>query len=256
MSLISLLHGWSGGSNLSAPWLVRWFSESARWLVLNRRSDEALKTLHRVARINGKSEMMDKLTIEVTCLFLCLTTFGSVTYIKMGDNQSEAEISPMWPAGFTLSHEKGDWVESVVIDSVRPSEDQRDETHLHLSDRCLVRKHTCVTFSLPVFIHLYSVTVIYEFSNNKQQQYPNHNTSQSLWEHDTEALHTCLPVHLSTCIPGYLYSSPPVYLSSSPPVYLPTCPSAAVCLPLQVLHQFCILRFGDGSAEVRGESPD
>uniref|UniRef100_A0A3Q3X3L8 Solute carrier family 22 member 6 n=1 Tax=Mola mola TaxID=94237 RepID=A0A3Q3X3L8_MOLML len=42
-----------------------WYSESARWLVLKRRSDEALKTLHRVARINGKSEMIDKLTIEV-----------------------------------------------------------------------------------------------------------------------------------------------------------------------------------------------
>ncbi|XP_034746789.1 solute carrier family 22 member 6 [Etheostoma cragini] len=42
-----------------------WFSESARWLVLNRRSDEALKSLHRVARINGKPEMVNKLTLEV-----------------------------------------------------------------------------------------------------------------------------------------------------------------------------------------------
>uniref|UniRef100_A0A8P4JV28 Solute carrier family 22 member 6 n=1 Tax=Dicentrarchus labrax TaxID=13489 RepID=A0A8P4JV28_DICLA len=42
-----------------------WFSESARWLVLNRRSEDALKTLHRVARINGKSEIIDKLTLEV-----------------------------------------------------------------------------------------------------------------------------------------------------------------------------------------------
>ncbi|XP_070839904.1 solute carrier family 22 member 6 isoform X1 [Chaetodon trifascialis] len=42
-----------------------WYSESARWLVLNRRSDEALRTLHRVARINGKSEIIDKLTLEV-----------------------------------------------------------------------------------------------------------------------------------------------------------------------------------------------
>uniref|UniRef100_A0AAQ5XM69 Solute carrier family 22 member 6 n=1 Tax=Amphiprion ocellaris TaxID=80972 RepID=A0AAQ5XM69_AMPOC len=39
--------------------------ESARWLVLNRRSEEALKTLHRVARINGKPEMVNKLTMEV-----------------------------------------------------------------------------------------------------------------------------------------------------------------------------------------------
>lgn len=42
-----------------------WYSESARWLVLNRRSDEALKSLHRVARINGKPEMVNKLTMEV-----------------------------------------------------------------------------------------------------------------------------------------------------------------------------------------------
>ncbi|XP_069395879.1 solute carrier family 22 member 6 [Paralichthys olivaceus] len=42
-----------------------WFSESARWLVLNRQSEKALKNLHRVARINGKPEMIDKLTLEV-----------------------------------------------------------------------------------------------------------------------------------------------------------------------------------------------
>ncbi|XP_062288608.1 solute carrier family 22 member 6 [Scomber scombrus] len=42
-----------------------WYSESARWLVLRRRSEDALKTLHRVARINGKPEMIDKLTLEV-----------------------------------------------------------------------------------------------------------------------------------------------------------------------------------------------
>ncbi|XP_071362256.1 solute carrier family 22 member 6 [Trachinotus anak] len=42
-----------------------WYSESARWLVLNRRSEDALKSLHRVARINGKPEMINKLTLEV-----------------------------------------------------------------------------------------------------------------------------------------------------------------------------------------------
>uniref|UniRef100_A0A3B4YJV9 Solute carrier family 22 member 6 n=1 Tax=Seriola lalandi dorsalis TaxID=1841481 RepID=A0A3B4YJV9_SERLL len=42
-----------------------WYSESARWLVLNRRSEDALKNLHRVARINGKPEMINKLTLEV-----------------------------------------------------------------------------------------------------------------------------------------------------------------------------------------------
>ncbi|XP_068187869.1 solute carrier family 22 member 6-like [Antennarius striatus] len=42
-----------------------WCAESARWLILNGRSDVALKHLHRVARINGKPEMIDKLTREV-----------------------------------------------------------------------------------------------------------------------------------------------------------------------------------------------
>uniref|UniRef100_A0A1A8GBL0 Solute carrier family 22 member 6 n=2 Tax=Nothobranchius korthausae TaxID=1143690 RepID=A0A1A8GBL0_9TELE len=42
-----------------------WYSESARWLVLNRQSENALKSLHRVARINGRPEMVDKLTLEV-----------------------------------------------------------------------------------------------------------------------------------------------------------------------------------------------
>uniref|UniRef100_A0A673ZKE2 Solute carrier family 22 member 6 n=1 Tax=Salmo trutta TaxID=8032 RepID=A0A673ZKE2_SALTR len=36
-----------------------WYSESARWLVLNRRSDKALKHIHRVARINRKPEMIN-----------------------------------------------------------------------------------------------------------------------------------------------------------------------------------------------------
>ncbi|KAM4546614.1 solute carrier family 22 member 6 isoform 2-T2 [Fundulus diaphanus] len=42
-----------------------WYAESARWLVLNRRSEKALKSLHRVARINRRPEIVDKLTLEV-----------------------------------------------------------------------------------------------------------------------------------------------------------------------------------------------
>ncbi|XP_068600264.1 solute carrier family 22 member 6-like [Brachionichthys hirsutus] len=45
--------------------LTWWCSESARWLVMNGQSDAALKNLHRVAQINGKPEMIDKLTREV-----------------------------------------------------------------------------------------------------------------------------------------------------------------------------------------------
>ncbi|KAG7484963.1 hypothetical protein MATL_G00055740 [Megalops atlanticus] len=42
-----------------------WYSESARWLVLNRRSEEALRQIQRVARINGKPELAEKITLEV-----------------------------------------------------------------------------------------------------------------------------------------------------------------------------------------------
>ncbi|XP_048851053.1 solute carrier family 22 member 6 [Brienomyrus brachyistius] len=42
-----------------------WYSESARWLLLSRRPDEALKHIHRVARINGKPELARKITVEM-----------------------------------------------------------------------------------------------------------------------------------------------------------------------------------------------
>ncbi|XP_049597910.1 solute carrier family 22 member 6 [Syngnathus scovelli] len=42
-----------------------WLAESPRWLVLRGRSQDALKTLRRVALINGKPKMTEKLTLEV-----------------------------------------------------------------------------------------------------------------------------------------------------------------------------------------------
>uniref|UniRef100_A0A4W4FWJ4 Solute carrier family 22 member 6 n=1 Tax=Electrophorus electricus TaxID=8005 RepID=A0A4W4FWJ4_ELEEL len=42
-----------------------WYSESARWLLLVDRPEEALRHLQRVARINGRPEMADKLTLQV-----------------------------------------------------------------------------------------------------------------------------------------------------------------------------------------------
>uniref|UniRef100_A0A8C3FV31 Major facilitator superfamily (MFS) profile domain-containing protein n=1 Tax=Chrysemys picta bellii TaxID=8478 RepID=A0A8C3FV31_CHRPI len=45
--------------------LPRWFAESARWLVIAGRPDEAVKQLQRVARINQKKEEGDKLNTEV-----------------------------------------------------------------------------------------------------------------------------------------------------------------------------------------------
>ncbi|XP_078284245.1 uncharacterized protein LOC144609622 [Rhinoraja longicauda] len=42
-----------------------WFSESARWLIMNQKADAALKELRRVARINGRQEEGERLTIEI-----------------------------------------------------------------------------------------------------------------------------------------------------------------------------------------------
>ncbi|KAJ0066647.1 hypothetical protein NL108_016750 [Boleophthalmus pectinirostris] len=42
-----------------------WYSESARWLIFNRRTEDALKSLQRVARFNGKKEMAQKLTVQM-----------------------------------------------------------------------------------------------------------------------------------------------------------------------------------------------
>ncbi|XP_035628744.1 solute carrier family 22 member 6 [Oncorhynchus keta] len=42
-----------------------WFLESARWLVLNRNSEQAVKNLKRVARINGRREEGDRINLEM-----------------------------------------------------------------------------------------------------------------------------------------------------------------------------------------------
>ncbi|XP_043931780.1 solute carrier family 22 member 6-A-like [Protopterus annectens] len=55
---------------VSAPFFVFflyswWFTESARWLVLNNKSEVAVKHLKRVAAFNGKKEEGDKITPEL-----------------------------------------------------------------------------------------------------------------------------------------------------------------------------------------------
>ncbi|KAI9999799.1 hypothetical protein NQD34_011642, partial [Periophthalmus magnuspinnatus] len=42
-----------------------WYSESAFWLMLNGRSEDALKSLQRVARTNGKKDIAEKLTVQM-----------------------------------------------------------------------------------------------------------------------------------------------------------------------------------------------
>lgn len=43
----------------------RWFLESARWLVLTKRSEQAVENLKTVARINGRHAEADKINLEV-----------------------------------------------------------------------------------------------------------------------------------------------------------------------------------------------
>lgn len=43
----------------------RWFHESSRWLVLSNKSEQAIKNLKSVAKINGRHEEGEKINIEV-----------------------------------------------------------------------------------------------------------------------------------------------------------------------------------------------
>lgn len=43
----------------------RWFLESARWLVLTKKPEKAVKNLKSVARINGRRSEGDKINLEV-----------------------------------------------------------------------------------------------------------------------------------------------------------------------------------------------
>ena len=85
--------------------------------------------------------MIDKLTLEVP---VCLSHVTGV-YYPMCRIHSAADISTMWPAGAALTHDQRDGVESVDVYSVRPPEDQNDETHLRLSDGRLVTPLTPLT---------------------------------------------------------------------------------------------------------------
>lgn len=43
----------------------RWFHESSRWLVLSKKSEQAIKNLKSVAKFNGRCEEGDKINIKV-----------------------------------------------------------------------------------------------------------------------------------------------------------------------------------------------
>uniref|UniRef100_A0A8C4MQ11 Solute carrier family 22 member 11 n=1 Tax=Equus asinus asinus TaxID=83772 RepID=A0A8C4MQ11_EQUAS len=48
-----------------------WLPESARWLIITGKPDQALQELRKVARINGRKEAKKTLTTEVRCHCLC-----------------------------------------------------------------------------------------------------------------------------------------------------------------------------------------
>lgn len=226
----------SGDCHLSAVSLIRWYAESARWLVLNRRSDKALENLHRVARINGKP--INKLTKEVYLLLPALCT--------VCDSQSEADMSPMWCRCYTPT-----WKRRLILVSPhwqrttlwRPEGWGASPSAWWLSGQIIHPASTC-----PPAVHQFIIYVPVCCPVYSSAFFPVSITS-------------CLPVQLPNCPVDVLFSCLNIFLFTRLLVFTPSlvlksnCASAIVCLLLQVCHQFCVLRFGDGLAEVRGESP-
>lgn len=67
--LPSWLWGWHLPASRSSPSplfsLRRWFTESARWHATTGKMEKALAELRKVARINGRKEQGEKLSLEV-----------------------------------------------------------------------------------------------------------------------------------------------------------------------------------------------
>uniref|UniRef100_A0A4W4H216 Solute carrier family 22 member 6 n=1 Tax=Electrophorus electricus TaxID=8005 RepID=A0A4W4H216_ELEEL len=58
-------------SGLWLLWVCRWFLESARWLVLSKKPEQAVKNLKAVAYINGRHAEREKINLELhTCVHM------------------------------------------------------------------------------------------------------------------------------------------------------------------------------------------
>lgn len=55
----------SAGAQVSIWVFTRWLPESARWLIITGKPEQALQELRKVARINGHKEATKSLTVEV-----------------------------------------------------------------------------------------------------------------------------------------------------------------------------------------------
>ncbi|KAL0993943.1 hypothetical protein UPYG_G00115880 [Umbra pygmaea] len=62
-----------------------WFLESARWLVLNKKSEQAVKNLKRVARFNGRHEECEKINIEMMHNYMKKELSGSKSSYSVVD---------------------------------------------------------------------------------------------------------------------------------------------------------------------------
>lgn len=95
---IFFLYSWSGTlsssytntcvfkDNLRKYFVFRWFLESARWLVLNGRTTEALQHLRHVARINGKTDVAEKMSLEVWSIFYLILNISQLTSTNTSTN--------------------------------------------------------------------------------------------------------------------------------------------------------------------------
>lgn len=124
----------------------RWFHESSRWLVLNNKPEEAIKTLKSVAKFNGRGKEGEKIDEKVSergvfvlsCLILQLCV-KSVWF--------ETNLSSCVDAARV--HEERDVRFAGLLLCPGSVPHTHDEEHDSLPQCCLVRRKVSDTFQAP-----------------------------------------------------------------------------------------------------------